>query len=80
MWGVIPRPLSAARLDTTNSFHLQDNRNEAIGAGFVNVTKHDSYKKRFNKNTVSSPLWGDTVPCTLSKKQFQETLLKDCKN
>jgi hypothetical protein len=58
MWGGIPRPLSAARLDTTNSFHLQDNRNEAIGAGFVNVTKHDSYEKRCIKNVSIFPLMG----------------------
>jgi hypothetical protein len=31
--GEDPRPLSAVRLDTLILFHLQDNRNEAIGAG-----------------------------------------------
>jgi hypothetical protein len=30
--GEEPRPLSAERLDTLIPFHLQDNRNEAIGA------------------------------------------------
>ncbi len=33
-------------------------------------------KNDVSRMSVSSLLWGDTVPCTLSEKQFQETLLK----